>query len=420
MVRHVGYDLLGEVRHLLTQGQPASRAMIPALELHIDFLRQSLIQAGIPFVEVPPRPEGAAFVCCLTHDLDFFGIRRHRLDSTLAGFFARGSLGTLIDLLRGRRSLAEALRNWIAVLSVPLVFLRLLPDFWRPVDEYRAADIERATFFVVPFKGRCGMGPDGAVDRKRAVPYQASEVRADLLGAMARGQEIGLHGIDAWRGEAEGRAESAAIASAVGRQPTGVRMHWLYFSPRSPEHLEAAGFAYDSTWGYNDAVGYRAGTSQVFRFPTTRSLLELPLSIMDSALFYRHRMHLRHDEALNICREIIENARRFGGTVVVNWHDRSLAPERLWGRAYHELQQALASPGAWFATAGEAVEWFRWRRSIRFSESDGGAAVTMVASGPRADRPAVVLVHNRPAVGPVVAVERLCFDGRIPLCVKFA
>ena len=29
--------------------------------------------------------------------------------------------------------------------------------------------------------------------------------------------------------------------------------------------LDEAGFEYDSTVGYNDAVGYRAGTSQVFR-----------------------------------------------------------------------------------------------------------------------------------------------------------
>jgi hypothetical protein len=235
---------------------------------------------------------------------------------------------------------------------------------------------------------------------------------------MASGNEIGLHGIDAWRGASDARVESDEIAAVVGRRPDGVRMHWLYFSPDSPRHLEAAGFAYDSTWGYNEAVGYRAGTSQVFRFPSCRNLLELPLSIMDSALFYRHRMHLRPSEALGLCREIIQNARRFGGTVVVNWHDRSLAPERLWGRAYRELQREIASAGAWFATTRDAVAWFRWRRSIRFTETDQGAGVA-VSADPGASRPAVVLVHKRTGTGQP-AIEKLRLDGGTSLSLRLA
>ena len=43
----------------------------------------------------------------------------------------------------------------------------------------------------------------------------------------------------------------------------------LFLLPESPRQLEAAGFDYDSTWGYNNAVGYRPGTSQVFRLPET-------------------------------------------------------------------------------------------------------------------------------------------------------
>ena len=51
---------------------------------------------------------------------------------------------------------------------------------------------------------------------------------------------------------------------------------------------------------------------------------------------------------------------------MINWHDRSLAPERLWGACYRDLVQDLKSRGAWFATAGQAVSWFRKRRSVVF------------------------------------------------------
>ena len=33
------------------------------------------------------------------------------------------------------------------------------------------------------------------------------------------------------------------------------------------KNLEEAGFLYDSTMGYNDAIGYWAGTSQIYKHP---------------------------------------------------------------------------------------------------------------------------------------------------------
>jgi len=413
IVWRVGYDLFREIRHLLSEGQPALRAPTPTLELHIAVLRHVLLDSGVPFVEIPPTPQGHDFTCCLTHDVDFFGIRRHKFDRTLAGFVARASLGTLVDLVRGRRPLSEALRNWAAVLSLPLVHAGLAPDFWRPFESYaRAENGRRSTFFLVPHKGRPGVAPDGTSHANRAVPYQASEIREELSEAVARGSEMAVHGIDAWRDAEAGRAEMTALTSLTGQTTAGVRMHWLYFAADSPRQLETAGFGYDSTWGYNDAIGYRAGTSQVFRLPGTETLLELPLSIMDSAMFYPARMGLACEEALRRCAIIVANARRFGGTLVVNWHDRSLAPERLWGRCYQELLAAISTGDrAWFATAGEAVEWFRWRRSLRFVEQAGSPGVTVSASARRSDVPPAVIRIHRPAGAASVPVEELTFDG---------
>ena len=147
-----------------------------------------------------------------------------------------------------------------------------------------------STLFLVPFKAGIGV-PDGTVHSTRAVPYGMSDIREEMSQAASRGSELAVHGIDAWRDADAGRREMKELTSTTGRQPAGVRMHWLYFATESPRRLEAAGFNYDSTWGYNDAVGYRPGTSQVFRLPETKALMELPLSIMDSALFYPTRMN---------------------------------------------------------------------------------------------------------------------------------
>ena len=352
---------------------------------------------------------------------DFFGIRRHKFDRTLAGFAARASLGTLADVVRARRSLSEAARNWGALLSLPLVFLGLAQDFWRPFEEYaRAQNGRRSTFFLVPFKGRPGVAPGGTVEASRAVPYELSELREDVQQASASGHELAVHGIDAWRDADSGRAEMTELTSLTGQKTAGVRMHWLYFAEGSARHLENAGFSYDSTWGYNDAVGYRAGTSQVFRLPGSQSLMELPLSIMDSALFYSRRMGLSRGQALDLCRQIVEHARHFGGTLVINWHGRSLAPERLWGRFYCDLLAEIEEGDrVWFATAEETVRWFQRRRSIRFSEerSSSGSAIVVSAGCP--GTPASLVRTYRPTGIDDTAVQDRLFDGRQEMRLSF-
>ncbi len=156
------------------------------------------------------------------------------------------------------------------------------------------------------------------------------------------------------------------MREVTGQSDVGIRMHWLYWTERSPKILEEAGFAYDSTFGYNDAVGFRAGTTQPFCFLSAERLLELPLNIQDSSMFYSSRMNLSETEALNTCKGIIHSTFRSGGALTVNWHTRSLSPERLWGDFYAQLLKEIQRHRVWFATAHDIVGWFRSRRALRF------------------------------------------------------
>jgi hypothetical protein len=221
----------------------------------------------------------------------------------------------------------------------------------------------------------------GSAPAKRATRYAAAEIEDDLRTLMSAGDEIGLHGIDAWRDPQKGSEEFAAIAGITKSAELGVRMHWLYFSEESPAILEQAGFSYDSTLGYNHTVGYRSGTTQVFKPMQTAQMLELPMHVMDTALFYPDYLGLSAEESTPILESFVDNAMAFGGVVTVNWHDRSIAPERLWDRPYIDLIANLRSRGAWFATAGDAVAWFRMRRSARFETAglsqDGDPQVTV-------------------------------------------
>ena len=326
------------------------------------------------FPDVSPTPNGYKFIACLTHDVDHASIRAHKFDRTIIGFIYRATVQTVFQLLSGRKSIADCARNWAAVIRLPFSQLGLLPDMWNRLEDY--ADIEGglpSTFFVVPRAGDPGRLRDGSpAPRMRAVRYAPSKISEQIRNLLRGGSEVALHGIDAWLAASDAKTESAQLQKAIGDEAvpiSGVRMHWLYSDEASPKALDDAGFHYDSTSGYNRTIGYRSGTCQVYKPLGVQRLKELPLHIMDTALFFPEYMNCRPDEAKAKVRTFIENATRFGGVLTLNWHDRSIAPERLWHRVYADILAELKESGAWFATASQVVAWFERRRAFSFDSS---------------------------------------------------
>jgi hypothetical protein len=165
-----------------------------------------------------------------------------------------------------------------------------------------------------------------------------------------RGHEIGLHAsFDSYRDPQRTEAEFLRLRRAVERQGViqerwGGRQHYLRWeNPVTWSNWEAAGLDYDSTLGYADRIGFRAGTCHEFRpfhlldrRPLT--LRERPLHVMDGALF--EYMKLSPDRALESVTAMARECRRFGGTLSLLWHNSSLptARQRRW---YENLVDAL-------------------------------------------------------------------------------
>ncbi len=363
-VIRAGYNLFDEIRRLLTTGQPSPNAGIPTLDLHLALLRDLITRAGVPLVEIPPVPAGYDFMACLTHDIDHPVIINHRWDHTIFGFLQRATVGSLLSFCRGRLPLKSLLKNWSGACRLPLVHLGLAKDFWHEfAQDYLKIEAKLgATYFVIPERDNPGQKADGSSVPMRACRYEITELLPQLRAIITAGSEVAVHGLDAWRDATAGRRELAKVSQVTGAVEMGVRMHWLYFDQNSPAVLEQAGFSYDSTVGYNDTVGYRAGTTQVYQPPTTVQLLELPLHVMDTALFYPTYLCLDESAAYSLVSSMIGRMPEFGGVLTFNWHDRSLAPDRLWGNVYLKFIQEMKNRHAWFPTATQAVAWFRKRR----------------------------------------------------------
>jgi hypothetical protein len=375
VVKRIGYSLFSEIATLLTAGQPAAYAGVPTLDLHIALLREMIVASGITLVEVPPIPNGYPFITCLTHDVDHPSVREHRWDHTMFGFLYRAVFGSLGKLIRGRIQVNDLITNWAAAFKLPFIYMGVANDFWCGFED-RYLELEKglgSTFFVIPFKNYAGKDAQGLAPRKRASRYQARDIVDAIRKVVAAGCEVGLHGIDAWLDSSRAYDELQEICNLTRSSRIGVRMHWLYYGNQSPMALEQAGAAYDSTVGYRETVGYRTGTTQAYKPLEVKRLLELPMHVMDTALFYPDYLGLSPQKAAERLGAMVDHAARMGGCLTINWHDRSLAPERLWSKCYRDLVRDLKNRSPWFATAGQAAAWFHKRRSVVF-EADANEA----------------------------------------------
>lgn len=396
-VMRLGYDLFREVHFLFSAGQPIENAHIPTLDIHIMMLRDWILDAGITLFEIPPVPAGHGFFVCLTHDIDFVGIRNHRFDHSMWGFLYRSTVGAIWKFLSGRISLMRLFKIWRAAASLPFVYLGWAKDFWDPFDWYlRVEKNLPATYFLIPFKRHPGENVSVPHVSRRATAYDVTDLPHRTATLMKEGCELAVHGIDAWHSVEKGRDELARIAAVTGESGIGIRMHWLLRDENTFRVLEEAGYAYDSSVGYNETIGYKSGTTQTFRPLGTQSLLELPVHIQDGAMFFPQRLDLSEPEAWKRCGELIDNAGKFGGVLTVLWHDRSHGPERFWGDFYARLVQALRSLDARFMTTAQVVRWFRKRREIRFDRveaAEGAARICLRHQGDKTPPSVNIRVH---------------------------
>src|SRR5205814_1139346 len=114
---------------------------------------------------------------CLTHDIDFVGIRNHKFDHTMWGFLYRSTAGAVRNLFRRRISAARLFDSLRAAVSLPFVYLGWAKDFWEPFEWYlRVEKALPATYFLIPFKRRVGERVPGGHASRRAAAYDVHDL----------------------------------------------------------------------------------------------------------------------------------------------------------------------------------------------------------------------------------------------------
>lgn len=171
-------------------------------------------------------------------------------------------------------------------------------------------------------------------------------MRTEIAALRDGGWQVGLHqSFDAWAAPEPMRAERARVEAAAGTGITACRQHWLHFSwERTWRAQQDAGLERDSTLGFNDRPGFRAGHALAVRpwdFATGAALQlqAVPMVFMDSH-FYDYAGGSAPDPAADMKRWIgeIEAVR---GQATLNWHPHTITSLYGWGSGFEALLELL-------------------------------------------------------------------------------
>ena len=303
-----------------------------------DFLERPVIdEYGLAFEQVlrelvPSwRPSAREFSVKLTHDIDSIGIP-FELRTTVGHTLKRRRPGCTFQDLLAYRSEAD---------PAELQLVRRLAEISR----------SRGLHSAFYWKGSPRTQMDDGYD-----PFHP-KVQRVICNLRDQGFEMGVHpGYYTFRARPELQNEVERLEAAIGCSNLGGRQHYLRWSPETWLDWEASGLVYDTTVGFADRIGFRAGTSFAYRpwsLAQNRELhlIEIPLIVMDcTPVKY---MGLPRTEGLQRVRKCIERVREVGGTFTMLWHNVPLMEPKYHGW-YEPILDMLGDSRSFAVPAAEA------------------------------------------------------------------
>jgi hypothetical protein len=293
--------------------------------------------------------EDARFAVALTHDVDSLW-RWTRVG-------VRGAAARVKQDVLARR-VRSAARGATGLALAPVHRVRGTDPNFRLgeiVREARRRGAAGSTFFVLGAHRdpHDGASPE-AYERLRP---RAVETLADA------GAEIGVHGSYAAADDLGLLVDEKRLVESLGADVRGQRYHYLRVDPhRNLTPLAGLGFAYDTSLGFSDAVGFRAGIARPFRpwdfeRDAPADVVELPLAVMDVTLAEDRYLGLSARAAWPRLEHLLDWAAEARAAFAVLWHPDRFDPPTSggWDRVFYRLIEAVGERGGRCVSGDELV-----------------------------------------------------------------
>jgi len=324
------------------------------------------------FRTVAPWPEGRRWAAAFTHDLD------------VVSWWPVFTLLRMVELTR-KGAFAQVAR----VATSALANVGFDPVFQGVTGVLNTEAVARirSTWCIL-----CGT-PTLQTMRAGDLTYhpESTKARGILAQVRAAGHEIGLHGSFATLDDSQAfQDQRRRLVEIAGSPVHGIRQHYVRIRPGVTESaMAAAGFWYDSTFGFPDRNGFRLGVADVItRWDADASqpvaIEEAPFTWMDRALSKYQAIEQPAAWSRDAL-ELAATAREVGGLWVGLWHP-NLTPALGFPdapAAYAATIAGVLAEAPYVAPLDTIVGWRRIRRRVRAEgiERDGSIA-TNRPSGP--------------------------------------
>jgi len=248
------------------------------------------------------RPKERKLRVKLSHDIDEVGL----------SFNIKRALGHTVR----RRRLSATVRDLFGIV------LGLNSAYLEAVRDAVQASLDRGLHCAAYWQA----SPRSAFDSG----YDIRHPKVKKMMSWLREHEVeqGVHpGYETFRSPDRLRAEVEVLQEVLGERALGGRQHYLRWCPDSWLHWESCGLAYDSSVGYADQVGFRAGTCIPYRpwllsINREADLVEIPLIVMEATLL--QKMGLTRKRIMDAILDCVSRCRVVGGVFTLLWHNTSL------------------------------------------------------------------------------------------------
>lgn len=316
----------------------------PYLDL---FVRNKLKSLNIPQSSI--WPHNADFAVCLSHDVD--RTESYSPTSFLRNLRKKYRFGSFEDKLKLFPKIIKTFAKKMLLTKRNDVLWQY--EKWQEIERKFNAK-STYFFFVRPNDNNISIFDcDYRLTDKMKFEGKFVLVSDYIQNLSKNGFEIGLHGsFNTYDNSKLLELQKRELEEIIGTPIVSTRQHYLHFDvTKTPKTHVDIGIKSDSTLGFNNDIGFRAGTAFPFYFEANKKfLLEIPLLIMDSALY--NNAQFGYEKAIEKVLTVIDYVEQVQGCLTINFHPDYFHLDKYF-KTYEYILQVLSERNCIFMTVNE-------------------------------------------------------------------